>query len=261
MLSETKGKIQVHGSWLVSMSKLTKQMQHDWNRRAKVDAMHYIWNRKPIDEWTLTEWQATGEDAVVKSIDTLSIDVKKLTCLEIGCGAGRLTQSLSNRFRWVIALDVSDEMLRQAEINISSKNVTYFKGNGNNLKGIDDNSIDMVFSVITLQHIPDLEIQYQYIREAGRVLSSGGWFYIQVYANRKHATYIKEQWHKRAEADALMGWSEAARTEFEKESWRTWMQTAVDNEPVYNALKEGGLRLQQEEGHDTDAWVLIGTKE
>ncbi len=43
------------------------------------------------------------------------MDPKQMRIIEIGCGAGRLTQALSKFFGEVHALDVSGEMVRQAK--------------------------------------------------------------------------------------------------------------------------------------------------
>ena len=47
-------------------------------------------------------------------------------------------------------------------------------------EGIVDGSVDLVFSYIVLQHIPDPKISLGYIREFGRVLRPGGSAYFQV---------------------------------------------------------------------------------
>ncbi len=243
------------------MSKLTQQMQKDWNRRAKRDALHYVLNRHPLDTWDLEEWLASGEAGVRQTIDTLSITPDELTCLEIGCGAGRMTGALAQRFQQVIALDISGEMIKQAKENAPNDNITFIKGTGENLEGIEDNSIDVAFSIIVFQHIPDPEIQYQYLREIGRVLVSGGWFYLHFYADQQHTEHIAEQWRIRAEAGDVLGWSEAARVELEKEAYKTCMQTAVDTGTVLGILADMDFNVVRNEGQDTSAWVLVGFNE
>ncbi len=78
------------------------------------------------------------------------------TCLELGCGVGRLTLGLSRSFEHVIGLDVSashldlaEEVLRkEGRTNIELRRV-------NTLEAFQQlPEIDRFFSLIVLQHNP-----------------------------------------------------------------------------------------------------------
>lgn len=102
--------------------------------------------------------------------------------LEIGCGVGRMTRRLSERAGRVIAVDVSEEMLNRCRANLADRsNVTcvLVPGDGS-LPEIPDGSVDVVFSYITLQHVPSRQAQLHYLREGGRVLAGGGRLAIQI---------------------------------------------------------------------------------
>ena len=78
------------------------------------------------------------------------------TVLEIGCGVGRMTLRLAELFGNVIAVDVSDEMLRRCQENLASQpNVTCLLVDGDgSLGSLGDGAVDAVFSYITFQHVP-----------------------------------------------------------------------------------------------------------
>ncbi len=100
--------------------------------------------------------------------------------LEIGCGLGRITRVLAARAARVVALDVSDEMLRRAAaLNPQLGNVSWMLGDGVTLHGCAEASIDACVSVVVLQHVPR-EVTLGYVRELGRVLRPGGWAALQV---------------------------------------------------------------------------------
>ncbi|HVA73271.1 MAG TPA: class I SAM-dependent methyltransferase [Acidimicrobiales bacterium] len=104
------------------------------------------------------------------------------TTLEIGCGVGRMTRRLSQLAERVIAVDVSAEMLRRCEANLDgTSNVEHqlVPGDGS-MSAIPDESVDLVFSYITLQHVPSRRAQLTYLRESVRVLKPGGRMAIQV---------------------------------------------------------------------------------
>jgi SAM-dependent methyltransferase len=104
--------------------------------------------------------------------------------VEIGCGVGRMTRRLSQLAGRVIATDVSSEMLRRCRLNLADRyNVDYLQVPGDGtLTGIADASVDLVFSYITLQHVPGAEAQLRYVAESVRVLRPGGRAALQVRA-------------------------------------------------------------------------------
>lgn len=94
------------------------------------------------------------------------------TCLEIGCGAGRLTHVLAEHFDAVESLDVSEHMIERARAH-SPDNVRFHKVDGSEVP-LPDASVDAVFTVHVLQHLENAEAVAAYLREARRVLRPGG---------------------------------------------------------------------------------------
>lgn len=102
------------------------------------------------------------------------------TCIEYGCGVGRITAALANKFSKVTAYDISSSHLRIAREYISQsnlKNVEFVL-----LSSPEDIRLpktDVVYSVIVLQHNPPPIIQF-IIRAMLRALNSGGVAFFQV---------------------------------------------------------------------------------
>ncbi len=120
------------------------------------------------------------------------------TALEIGCGIGRMTAALADRFGSVIGLDVSREMLRGAEQALVGRdNITLIHGNGRDLSGVADASVDVVFSYIVLQHVPTADGQLSYLREVRRVLRPGGVAGLQIRSNSAKARALDWAGHLR----------------------------------------------------------------
>ena len=101
--------------------------------------------------------------------------------LEIGCGLGRMTHRLAQLFGRVVAVDVSEEMLRRCRDNLRSYgNVDYVQVAGDGtLEGIADEHVDLVFSYLTLQHVPTPRAQLRYLESSARVLRAGGKIAVQ----------------------------------------------------------------------------------
>jgi ubiquinone/menaquinone biosynthesis C-methylase UbiE len=160
----------------------TDLMRQDWDERARKDAFHYIasWRK----DWDSESFFQSGEEDfqrfVTPVLERLQWNPQSKDMLELGCGAGRMTRSFSQRFSRVYAFDISEEMLRHAQILFpEATDVTWTLGNGNDLSGVGDESVDFVFSYIVLQHMPAPEFSLRYIREMLRVLRVGGIFLFQ----------------------------------------------------------------------------------
>lgn len=100
------------------------------------------------------------------------------TCLEIGCGVGRITHVLAEDFDFVIAVDVAEPMLERAAAAVPS-NVELHQVAGTSLP-IGDGTVDGVFSVHVLQHLDDIGRVADSLREMYRVLRPGGTLMVHV---------------------------------------------------------------------------------
>ncbi len=103
------------------------------------------------------------------------------TCLEVGCGVGRVTNYLAASFANVIAADISSHHLELANQHLKSKKVNNVKlQHWNTVKLIDQlPMVDSIFSVITLQHNPPPVIAWMLQRLLCK-LRSGGVASIQI---------------------------------------------------------------------------------
>ncbi len=88
-------------------------------------------------------------------------------------------QPWARQFKRVIAVDVSSTMLDEAKkVNAEFTNIEYQHNISENLERIPSASIDFVFSLIVLQHMPKNR-QIKYLQEFCRILSPGGVLAIQ----------------------------------------------------------------------------------
>lgn len=100
---------------------------------------------------------------------------KRKRVLDLGCGAGNLTDHLVSLGAEVIASDVSPGFLSQIQRRYPDTSVTTLQLNGSDLGSVQDNSLDMVATYSVLHHIPDYLC---IIDECMRVLKPGGILYL-----------------------------------------------------------------------------------
>ncbi|HMC59997.1 MAG TPA: methyltransferase domain-containing protein, partial [Candidatus Solibacter sp.] len=153
--------------------KVLEQMRADWNQRAGEDANYYVaFGRHEQDD---EEFFATGADIVGGLIWDLKRVRGRDAALEIGCGPGRLMRPLSAHFREIHGVDVSDEMIRLAKERLhNTPNAHAHHSSGSDLAMFPDEKFDFVYSFAVFQHIPSRDVVFSYLREARRVLKTGG---------------------------------------------------------------------------------------
>lgn len=94
--------------------------------------------------------------------------------LDIGCGYGRWTPFLQKQSLSYTGVDIAPNCIEFCQQNHSTvKGTKFFLVDGMHLNHIEDESIDLIYSFDSLVHV-DLAVMRAYVREASRVLKSGG---------------------------------------------------------------------------------------
>ena len=106
---------------------------------------------------------------------------KDWTCLEYGCGAGRITTWLAEHFRQVIACDISQPHLDAAKSALDKRGRTNVDLVRTNTVGVLEElaNFDVFFSVIVLQHNPP-PVAAHILRTVLGKLNPGGLAYFQI---------------------------------------------------------------------------------
>lgn len=166
------------------------EIRKGWNHAAREDAFFNILTEpgKAGGGWDPKDFFARGHTEIHQVMchlnDDLGLTVGHGRALDFGCGVGRLTQALAGWFEFVDGVDVSSAMVDQAiRWNEHDDRVSYWTC-GRDLRRFDDATFDFVYSVITLQHMPQL-LQRGYIREFVRLLRKGGLAVFQIPEGRE----------------------------------------------------------------------------
>jgi ubiquinone/menaquinone biosynthesis C-methylase UbiE len=95
--------------------------------------------------------------------------------LDIATGGGHVANALAPNFQKVTALDLTEDMLKEAEGFIRSnghENVDFVQGDAENTP-FSEEAFDVVTCRIAAHHFPDVD---RFVREVFRVLKKGGLF-------------------------------------------------------------------------------------
>jgi SAM-dependent methyltransferase len=211
-----------------------------WNRAALEDASWYI----ATSSNPFFERGRRDTDELVAFCELQPS--KDKTLLEIGAGAGRMTHRFAELYGWVIALDVSDVMLRLGRSNLTGVgNVEWVLSSGADLAVIGDRSVDDVFSYITLQHVPTSATVLRYLEEASRVLRPGGRGALQVRHPGLLPWGVDLAGHLVHAAQGRRVWSAA------------WRGTRVPTHRLLQAAARPGVCVELRPRGHRHLWVLL----
>jgi ubiquinone/menaquinone biosynthesis C-methylase UbiE len=141
-----------------SSAKLNREIWNNWD-----------WEGRG-DEWTLSpEWK----ESLVRQVLRKHIPAGK-DILEIGPGAGRWTEFLQPMAASLIGVDISQKCVDLCREKFGSAgNAKFLVTQGNNLAGVEDRSVDAIWSFDVFVHIDTQDVA-GYVREFRRVLRPGG---------------------------------------------------------------------------------------
>ncbi len=146
------------------LEKLFERTTKQWNELGNSEPYwsvitHDKYRSDSINSERIDEFYESGKQACHRIIQTLirngrigsEEDAKELEMTEIGCGCGRVTKSISEKFKHVNAYDISSGNLRIARDAIDNSNVDFILVSS--MDAYDElPQTDVVYSIIVLQH-------------------------------------------------------------------------------------------------------------
>ena len=155
------------------------QCQKTWESIAREDPLWGILTdeSKTNRRWNNDEFFQTGRNEIAIVFDYLhSVGLRPDggSALDFGCGVGRLTQALAERFSNVHGVDISETMITEANgFNRLPAKCHYLVNASPDLRLFPTDSFDFIYSSIVLQHVPVRYVE-RYLSEFIRVLKPNG---------------------------------------------------------------------------------------
>lgn len=150
-----------------------------FEKSGRDDAMYAVLtsHRHRGNRWDPDEFFQLGRDeiaGVMEYVASHGWPLERGSALDFGCGVGRLTQALAERFDSVTGIDISHTMIEQARRHDRSDGrISWLVNTKPDLGLLGAARFDFVYSSITLQHIPPVPAA-AYVAELVRVLRPGG---------------------------------------------------------------------------------------
>ncbi|HEX5406363.1 MAG TPA: methyltransferase domain-containing protein [Pseudonocardiaceae bacterium] len=161
----------------------------------ELDGVRHVWERLGTDDpyWAVltedgfhdgkaqAEFFDKGRQEVRYALDLLDRHGQPYgdVAVDFGCGVGRLTYALGEHFASVTGVDVAESMLAEARANNPAPDRIRFVHNASTSLPFEDNSVDLVLSFITMQHMPP-SLSIRYLLDMVRVTRPGGHLVFQL---------------------------------------------------------------------------------
>lgn len=161
-----------------------ERITRHWERLGSEDPLWavYVAPETRGGRWDLNRFWATGAAEIehaARLLEQTGLPRRRGLALDFGCGVGRLSRPLSERYERVIGVDVSATMLDEARSLNPNNRIDFVLNRRPDLAFVGDGEADLVYSSLVLQHLPRVAAA-RYLAEFVRCIAIGGAIVVQV---------------------------------------------------------------------------------
>ena len=132
------------------------------------------------DEDEFYQYGRAEVDTLFSQLAQAGVKPESQRALDFGCGVGRLTFPLAERFAEVDGVDISPSMVEFARShNQLGDRCRFHLYDGESLEGFDTDTFDLVVCLMTLQHVPPFTTE-RYLAEMVRITRPNGIIAVQI---------------------------------------------------------------------------------
>jgi len=162
-----------------TLTKDFRKLKSDWDTAAQTpDFRDYI-AQFCNDEESFRKSGEIYSKVIREFLNLYNIDWKDKTVVELGCGAGRITEFISQEARLVQAVDISAEMLKRLRQRLGDKKNIEPLCIIRDYSVISDLSVDLIISYLVFQHTPENMVE-RLFEDGRRILKPNGYYFFQI---------------------------------------------------------------------------------
>jgi 2-polyprenyl-3-methyl-5-hydroxy-6-metoxy-1,4-benzoquinol methylase len=218
--------------------------RRDWTDLGELDPMWAIASTPEKrfggwDEAAFAESGARKATGVLRRLDELGVPARYGRALDFGCGVGRLSLPLAQRFEAVVGVDIASSMIEGARVRAAAAGVTNARFLLDGEGPLERVSFDLVYCALVLQHQPSADAALSLIERLATLVAPGGVLVVQV--PTWLAPRLRLQPGRRAYS-ALRVLGVPARFLYERLRLQPMRMVAVPRGRVDACLREAALR-------------------
>lgn len=215
-----------------------------WDARAREHALRYsVPGGVRVDDATFAGAGEAVLDALERDLGWTAEGAG--LALDVGCGAGRLTDAIADRAEEVAAVDVAPRMIEVARSRLAgTTNVDWHVAEAGDLRDVPSGRVGAALVLGVLPHLPTVKHVAAALDEVGRVLRPGGAVAFDVRSGSPPL--------------ALPGEDDLPRHVTGHPLWRG---VVVDLETVAALAHQSGLVVERIEGSGTARCLVLARRE
>jgi cyclopropane fatty-acyl-phospholipid synthase-like methyltransferase len=167
------------------LTKDFRKLKEDWDIAAQTEYFRdYIAQGFNEEE----AFRLSGESNtkwIKEFLNIYNVDWKDKVVVELGCGAGRMTEFIAQDAKHVQAVDISAEMLKRLRQRLGDKKNIEPLCIIRDYSVISDLSVDLIISFLVFQHTPEDMVE-RLFQDGRRILKNGGYYFFQIPSSEVH---------------------------------------------------------------------------
>lgn len=225
---------------------MSRRVRHrrDWSDLAELDPMWAIASTPERrfggwDEPAFAESGARKAAGLLKRLDQLGVPERHGRALDFGCGVGRLSLPLAERFESLVGIDIAAPMIEAARARAAEAGVTNAEFLVDGETPEEPASFDLVYCALVLQHQPSADAALHLLERLAALVARGGVLVVQV--PTRLAPRLRLQPGRRAYG-ALRALGVPPRFLYERLRLQPMRMVAIPRRRVDACLRAAGLR-------------------
>jgi len=162
-----------------------RKLKSDWDKAALTDYFRDYIAQGFNDEKSFRESGKNNIKWIREFLNLYNIDWKNKVVVDLGAGAGRMTEFIAQDAKRVQAVDISAEMLKRLHQRLGNNPKIETLCIIRDFSVISDLSVDLIISFLVFQHTPEDMVE-RLIEDGRRILKSGGYYFFQIPLANKH---------------------------------------------------------------------------
>ena len=162
-----------------------RKLKTDWDEAAQTQYFRdYIAQGFNEEE----AFKKSGEDNtnwIREFLNSYKVDWKDKVVVELGCGAGRMTEFIAKDVKHIQAIDISAEMLKRLHQRLGYERKIETLCIIRDYSVISDLSVDLIISFLVFQHTPEDMVE-RLFQDGHRILKSKGYYFFQIPLANQH---------------------------------------------------------------------------
>lgn len=155
------------------------KLKADWDKAGLTDVYREYIAQGYSEE---DAFRKSGEDNtnwIRGYLNQYGVDWKDKMVVELGCGAGRMSEFIAKNVRHLQAIDISNEMLKRLHQRLGHDPKIETLCIIRDYSVISDLSTDLILSFLVFQHTPEDMVE-RLIQDGRRILKPRGYYFFQI---------------------------------------------------------------------------------